>query len=85
MYEQYDVAQSEVDLFANNQYFYQLTVIYLLQLLKRDKDKIVFLMVFYNNWLQKDVAAIMGVNETNVSRRVKRIRQYLSKFKKRFN
>lgn len=63
--------------------------IFLIELVKKrmlqkltDRQKFIFIYCFELGQKHKEAADVLGVNETNVSRQVKRIRNILTPFKK---
>lgn len=54
----------------------------MLQKLKSDRRKFIFVYCIELGHNQKEAAEVLGVNETNVSRHMKRMRILLSSFRK---
>lgn len=75
----------ETDVFLNNPYILDLLVIRMLKTIKNPVEKFIFCYVFLLGNKQKDAAEILSVNESNVSRHIKRIKITLKGFKKGYN
>lgn len=75
----------ETDVFLNNPYILDLLIIRMLKTIKNPVEKFIFCYVFLLGNKQKDAAEILSVNESNVSRHIKRIKITLKGFKKGYN
>jgi DNA-directed RNA polymerase specialized sigma subunit len=75
----------ETDVFLNNPYILDLLVIRMLKTIKNPVEKFIFCYVFLLGNKQKDAAEILSINESNVSRHIKRIKITLKGFKKGYN
>lgn len=76
---------NDYDLFAQSPFVLDLIVIRMLKTLDNPIEKFLFCYVFLLGNHQKDAAEILGIHETNVSRRLKNIRIKLSVYKKGYD
>lgn len=75
----------ETDLFLNSPFIIDLLIIRMLKTIKNPVEKFIFCYVFLLGNKQKDAAEILNINESNVSRHIKKIKNTLQSFKKGYD
>lgn len=69
--------QDETDIYLNNPAFYNLTVKNMIHMIPDSTNKFIFVFVFLLGFKKKEAAEVIGIHETNISRRIINIRKKL--------
>lgn len=69
--------KDDTDLYLNNPAFYNLTVKNMIQMIPDSTNKFIFVFVFMLGFKKKEAAEVIGIHETNISRRIINIRKRL--------